>query len=169
MRIIKLLLILTTFISNNVFGQAAKKKELEPDLIGIWEFVELRDNKGVKIDTIWHSIPGLEKKGWEIPKGPLLIYNADGTYSKQFTPQNNDIGKWYYDNKKKEIIQILLYKEPYNTATLYLIDKNHAKLDENGDYYEIITGEVVELTNEKLIILEREDRQRTFKKKKKNE
>ena len=163
---IRLLFLLTIFISSFAFGQSDKKKELKTELIGTWEFVEVRDAQGNKVDTIFHNVPGLDKKGWEIPKGPLLTYNPDGTYSKQFTPQNTDRGKWYYDKKKKAIIQMLYYEKPYRMAAQYLIDKGHAKKDENGDYYEVIRDEVVELTDDKLIILERDGRQRTFKKKK---
>lgn len=162
---IRLLFILTIFTSSLVFGQSDKKKELRTDLFGTWEFVELRDAQGNKVDTIFHNVPGLDKQGWEIPKGPLLTYNSDGTYSKQFTPQNTDRGKWYYDKKEKAIIHKLYYLKPYGTAAQYLIDKGHAKQDENGDYYELIINEVVELTDNNLIILEREGRRRTFKKK----
>lgn len=158
---------MTIFISSYGFGQSENNKELKAELIGIWEFIELRDSKGNKIDTIWHNIPGLEKKGWEIPEGPLLTYNANGTYSKKFTPKNSDTGKWYYDKKKKAIIQILSYTKPYNnTTSQYLIDKGHAKQDENGDYFENITDVVISISDDKLIILERENRQRTFRKKK---
>jgi len=161
-----LLFMLTIFLSNLAFGQSNKKKEFISELIGTWEFVELRDAQCNKVDTIFHNVPGLDKQAWEIPKGPLLIYNSDGTYSKQFTPQNTDTGKWYYNKKRKAIIQMLYYQKPYKMAAQYLIDKGHAKMDENGDYYEVITDEVVELTDEKLIILEGEGRQRTFKKRK---
>jgi hypothetical protein len=58
----------------------------------------------------------------------------------------------------------LYYEKPYSFAAKYLIDNGHAKQDKNGDYYEIITDKIVELTNNKLILLEREGRQRTFKK-----
>lgn len=162
---IRLLFIVTIFISSFTFGQSNKKGELKTELIGTWEFVELRDAQGNKVDTIFYNVPGLDKQGWEIPKGPLLTYNSDGTYSKQFTPQNTDTGKWHYNKKKKAIIQMFYYEKPYKMAAQYLIDKGHAKKDENGDYYEVITDEVVELTDDKLIILEREGRQRTFKKK----
>ena len=163
---IKLLFFLTIFISNFALGQTERKKELKAKLIGTWEFVELRDAQGNKVDTIFHSVPGLNKKGREIPKGPLLVYNSDGTYSKQFTLQNTDTGKWYYDKKKKAIIQFLYYQKPYKMAVQYLIESGHAKKDENGEYYEVITDEVVKLTEDKLIILESEGRQTTFKKKK---
>lgn len=162
---IRLIIILTIFISKFTLGQSEKNKELNAELIGTWEFVELRDAMGNKVDTIFHNVPGLDKQGWEIPEGPLLIYNSDGTYSIQFTPHNIDNGKWYYNKKKKAIIQIFYYLKPYGTAAQYLIDKGHAKQDENGDYYEVITVKVIELTKDKLIILESEGRQRTFIKK----
>ncbi|GGF19868.1 hypothetical protein GCM10011383_34320 [Hymenobacter cavernae] len=154
------------FISVYGFGQSNKNKGLRSELIGGWEFSELRDDKGNKVDTIWHNVPGLGKKGWEIPRGPLMVYNANGTYSKQFTPKNIDTGEWYYDEKKKEINQTLSYPKPYSAAAQYLIDKGHAKQDRNGSYYEVIIDKIVELTNDTLIILEREGRQRIFIKKK---
>lgn len=165
MRRIKLLIILIIFTSNFAFGQSDKRKELKTELIGTWEFVELRDSKGNQIDTIWHDVPGFEKKALEIAKGPLMTFNGNGTYSEQFTPQNTDTGKWYYDKKKKAIIQMLYYSKPYDTSSQYLIDIGHAKQDKNGSYYKVQTEKVVELTAEKLVILEEEDRQRIFKKK----
>lgn len=158
---INLIFVSVILISITAYSQSEKDKELKQELIGTWEFVELRDSNGNKVDTIWHNVVG----GWEIPKGPLRTYRADGTYSTQFTPKNTDNGKWYYDKEKKAIIQMLYYEKPYSGAAKYLIDKGHAKKDKNGDYYEIITDEVSELTDNKLIILEREDRKRIFSKK----
>lgn len=166
MKKFRLLFVLTIFISSFTFGQSEKKNEFKTELIGTWEFVELRDAQGNKVDTVFHNIPGFDKQGWEIPKGPLLTYDFNGTYSKRFTPQNTDTGKWYYDKKKKAIIHILYYEKPYMMTAKYLIDIGHAKKDKNGEYYEIITDEVLILTDDKLVILEREGRQRTFKKKK---
>ena len=120
---IQLLFILNIFISTYAFGQTDRKKELKPELIGIWEFVDLRDAQGNIVDTIFHNVPGLDKRAWEIPKGPLLTYNADGTYSKQFSPKNTDEGKWHYDKNKKAIIHMLYYQKPYSMTALYLIDK----------------------------------------------
>ena len=76
------------------FGTDSLKKQL----IGAWKFVELRDKDNKKVDTIKHSF------GYEIPEGPLLTYNGDGTYLKQFTPKNTDNGKWYFANYKKAIV-----------------------------------------------------------------
>ncbi|MBK7887841.1 MAG: hypothetical protein IPJ86_11265 [Bacteroidetes bacterium] len=151
-------LLLTFTVSFPLFGQTEKVDSLKKELIGSWDFVELRDNYNNKVDTIKNEY------GFEIPKGPLLTYRADGTYSKQFTPANTDNGKWYFDIEKNAIIHFLYYEKPYSLAAKYLIDHGHAKQDENGEYYEIITDKVVELTENKLILLEREERQRKFKK-----
>lgn len=127
-------------------------------MIGTWKFVELRDKDYKKVDTIKHPF------GYEIPEGPLLIYNADGTYSKQFTPKNTDKGKWYFDNDKKAIVHHLYYTKPYDFASKDLIARGHAVKDKNGEYYEIITDNIINLSYDKLILLERQGRQRTFKK-----
>lgn len=153
-----LYLLLTLTVSFPLFGQTEKVYSLRKELLGTWDFVELRDKANNKVDTIRHV------QGFEIPKGPLLTYRPDGTYSKQFTPKNIDNGRWYFNTDTNAIIHLLYYEKPYSVAAKYLIDKGHAKQDEKGDYYEIITDKVVELTENKLILLEREERQRTFKK-----
>jgi len=60
----------------------------------------------------------------------------------------------------------LYYEKPFGKAEQYLIDKGHATKDKNGDYYVIITDLVFSVTDDKLIILEKEGRKRTYKKKK---
>ncbi len=141
-----------------LFAQSIYQDSLKQDLIGTWKFVELRDKSGVKVDTIQH------KHGYELASGPLTTYRADGTYSKEFTPQFIDNGKWYYDSIQESIIQFLYYKKPYDSAAKYLISKGHAKQDTNGDYYEVITDKVLELNEKELIILEREERQTIYRK-----
>ncbi|MDC7998022.1 hypothetical protein [Gilvibacter sediminis] len=146
------------------YGQNTQK-ELKPELIGTWQFVALTDAQNNKVDTIFHNIPGVAKAGWEIPKGPLLRYYEDGTYTKEFTPENIDTGKWYYDKENSAIIHLLYYDKPYNEFAQYLIDEGHARKDENGDYYEKITNSVYEITDQTLVLLERGDRRRIFVKK----
>ncbi len=152
------LLILSQSLS--LFGQTTSSDSLRTELIGTWEFVELRDKHNNKVDTIKHPF------GYEIPKGPLVTYRANGTYSKQFTPNNTDNGKWYFDSRKNAIVHLLYYERPYNVAAKSLIEKGHATKDKNGEYYEILTDKIIELTDFMLTILEREERQRTFKKRK---
>jgi len=141
-----------------LFGQTINSDSLKTELIGIWEFVELRDKNNNKVDTIKHQF------GYEIPKGPLITYRANGTYSKQFTPKNTDSGRWYFDRQQNAIIHFLYYTKPYGYVEKILIEKGHAVEDENGEYYEINIDKIIELTNIKLTISERNERQRSFKK-----
>jgi hypothetical protein len=160
------LIILSLFVFSQSFAQSHKKGKVVRELIGTWEFVELRDSEGNKVDTIWFDIPipGETTRGYEIPAGPLMVFNEDGTYSFQFTPVNTDYGEWSYDEKKKVIDRKLIYSKPQGVAAQYLIDMGYAKKDKNGNYYELHTDEVVVLTSDKLIIKEKEGRQRTFRK-----
>lgn len=153
-----LFLILITILNFPSFGQNLNIDSLKKELIGTWKFVELRDAGNKKIDTIKHPF------GYEIPEGPILTYNGDGTYSKQFTPTNTDKGKWHFDNDKKAIVHHLYYTKPYDFASKDLIARGHAIKDKSGEYYEIIVDKIIKLSNDKLILLERHDRQRTFRK-----
>jgi hypothetical protein len=135
------------------------RKELKSELIGEWIFNKITDDKGSKIDTIWHG------QGFELANGPILNYYLDSTYTKQFNPEKIDRGTWIYDNKKKEILHDLIYNKPYNSAANYLIEIGHAKKNKNGDYYEVITNKVLSLSDDKLI-LERRGNQYVYLKKK---
>ncbi|OOG73802.1 hypothetical protein [Algoriphagus sp. A40] len=143
-------------------GQSENCGTQETKLIGTWEFVDLRDSSGAKIDTIWHEVV----KGYEIPKGPLTVFREDGVYTKQFTPENTDQGMWCYDTDNSRIIRKHYYKRPYSPSAKYMIANGYAIQDEKGDYYEVQVDSVIKLTPETLIILEEENRQMEFKKRK---
>lgn len=132
--------------------------KIKREFIGVWEFVVLKDEYGRKIDTIRHGM------GYEIPKGPLITLRKNGTYSKMFTPKNTDNGKWFFDEKTNSIKYLLYYDKPYDFVEQDLINRGHAKKDENGEYYEIITDKVFENSKTELTLIERENRRRTFKK-----
>ena len=117
MKTLKVILFFIVIMSSctstqNVINDNSTDQVLKKELIGTWDFEILKDKNGVKVDTIFH------KFGPEIPKGPTITFNEDGTYSKQFTPQNIDTGKWYYDNKENAIKYLLYYKnlmvKPHN-------------------------------------------------------
>lgn len=152
------LLAFTILMSFNLSKEISKKDELKKELIGTWEFVKMIDNQGIQIDTIWHS------KGYQLANGPLLTYNEDGTYAKQFTPDKTDRGTWTYDKRKKAILQKLIYQKPYGFASKYLIDNGHAKKDKNGDYYEVITDFIDKLTETELIVFGRGNQKLIYKK-----
>lgn len=143
-------------------GQSENCGTQETKLIGTWEFVDLRDSLGAKVDTIWHEVV----KGYEIPNGPLTTFRADGVYTKQFTPENTDQGTWCYDIGNSRIIRKLYYQRPYSPSAKYMIANGHAIRDEKGDYFEVQMDSVIKLTPETLIILEEENRQMEFRKRK---
>lgn len=154
--IITLNLLLGLLIDLQMFGQLEKTDSLKKELIGTWDFFELRDKYNNKIDTIRFG------KLFEIPQGPLTIYRADGTYSRHFTPENIDNGKWYFNAEENTIIHLLYYEKPYDFVSKDLIERGVARKDSNGEYYELVTQKVVMLTNERLTLSERGDTQRTF-------
>lgn len=162
LQLIGLILILNSCNSTQKVVVSNNNGNIKSELIGTWEFEILKNKEGEKVDTIWHGM------GHEIPKGPLMTFKEDGTYSKQFTPINIDTGKWFFDEQENAIKFLLYYEKPYDFAAQYLIDKGHATKDENGNYYEVITEKVYELTENKLILIGREERRRrTFKKRNK--
>lgn len=138
-------------------SQSADQNRIPSELIGTWDFVQLLDKGDHKVDTIKYIF------GFEVVKGPRTSYRADGTYSREFTPEYIDRGKWYFDYEKRAIIHLLYYEKPYSFASKDLIRRGQAKKDENGDYYEIITEYVDTYTSEKLILLEKDGRKRFFK------
>ncbi|SFU01760.1 hypothetical protein SAMN04489724_3328 [Algoriphagus locisalis] len=141
-------------------GQSKNCDTQETTLIGIWEFVDLRDSLGAKVDTIWHEVV----KGYELPKGPLTTFGADGVYTSQFTPENTDQGLWCYDAENSRIIRKLYYQRPYSPSAKYMIANGYAIQDEQGGYYEVQIDTVVKLTQKTLILLEENNRQRKFRK-----
>jgi hypothetical protein len=150
--------------------QDDRAKKMESYLSGTWEFVEARDRNDNKVDTIWHHAPleALDADGnkvdtallsalggWEIPAGPLTKYFPDHTYSMAFTPTSTDRGTWYFDNDEQAIIHHLYYAEPYDFAARDLIKRGQAIKDEKGEYYEVITVRVVDVTPNSMVIMER--------------
>ena len=149
---------LLTYIILLIVAAATCQGQTNEDLVGIWKFEKMIDKDGNQVDTIWHG------SSHEIAAGPLLTYDEDGSYTMKFTPKNTDSGTWIYDEKKKLILHDLIYKKPYGFAAKYLIDSGHAKKNKKGDYYEVITDKVIELTEDKLIISERNNNQAIYKK-----
>lgn len=142
-------------VPNNSTTATAMGK-IETQLIGTWNFVELKNKDDVKIDTIRHAF------GHEIPKGPLITLKSDGTYTKQFTPENIDSGTWYVDEKENTIVYWLYYDKPYDKVAQHLIDTGHSTKDENGDYYEVLKNKITFYSESDLILEEGGGKQRSF-------
>ena len=160
LKIISLLFLLNSCKSTQVISHTDSTTQVSKELVGVWEFEVLKDHNGIKLDTVWHRF------GFEIPEGPTITLKQDGTYLKQFTPKNIDTGKWYYDEEKQTIFYLLYYSKPYGPVAKDLIQRGQAKKDSNGDYYEEITSKVFEFSKDKLTLVERGNRRRTFRKRK---
>jgi len=131
--------------------------EMNSDFIGTWEFVKRLDTNGQKVDTIWHG------QAYEIAKGPLTIFKEDGTYSKQFTPKNTDVGIWqYYSDSKTMTLYLLI--DPNNWIGKDLISKGLAKQYDDGKYYEALEYKIVRITSDTLQYIDYSDRNMTYRK-----
>jgi hypothetical protein len=150
--------------------QDDRAARIESYLFGTWEFVETSDMDDNKVDTIHHPAPTEATDlngnkvdpallsalaGWEIPSGPLTKYTRDHKYSKQFTPTSTDSGTWYFDYDEQAIIHRLYYAKPYDAVARNLIEIGHATKDEKGDYYEVITVRVIDVSPSHLIVMDR--------------
>lgn len=138
---------------------ALQNVESKNELVGVWSFHELLNSSGQKIDTIKHSF------GWEIPAGPLITFHRNGTYTKQFTTQDIDKGKWEYSGVGNKIIYYLLLDEKESTSK-FLISRGVAKKQADGKFYELITDSIIKLTHTELVLYEQPGRHRIFRKSK---
>jgi hypothetical protein len=131
--------------------------EVNSNFIGTWEFVKRLDANGQKVDTIWHG------QAYEIANGPLTIFKEDGTYSKQFTPKNTDVGKWqYYPDSKT--MTLYLFIDPNEWIGKNLISKGLAKKYEDGKYYEALEYKIVRITSDTLQYIDYNDINMTYRK-----
>lgn len=129
------------------------------ELIGTWAFTEMLEPNGTHIDTIW------EPHGYSIPKDIKITFNKDMTYSRQYNLASNvDKGTWTYDENKNELNFKLYWHKPYDDAAKFIMTLGHSQKDKNGDYYDIITKQVIELTQDRLVLIETANKLFVFKK-----
>lgn len=115
------------------------------DIIGSWNFVETRDINGKKLDSYEGSFGTVQATG------PKLIYKADFTYEKVFTPKNTDTGNWKL-NSKTNTIEHNLYIDSTDFIGKDLIKKKLAVKSENGKYYERIEDKIINLEKDEMLI-----------------
>ena len=146
-----------------------------PELVGSWEFIDLRDRIGVKVDTIWHELPSemlspaqkdaggkdtvkhqTLSKLFELADGPKRTFREDGTYTKHFTPRSMDRGTWCYERKPKVLVQRVYYDKPYRDTQQFMIDRGYALKDEQGEYYGLVQEQILLLTDSTLVLRDRE-------------
>jgi hypothetical protein len=127
------------------------------DLIGTWEFFEMRDDQNKKVDTIRNGM------GYEIAAGPLLNYKNDGTYTKRFTPTNTDEGIWTFDPKSNAIIHYLLI-DSTEMIGKDLIKRRLATKYNDGNYYEIINDKIIIKSKNEIEVYRRENLRMKYRK-----
>lgn len=143
----------------------AQLSRIEKKLIGNWEFVELNDSQGNKLDTIWirnpHSNPNL--KMFRLPSGSIINFNPNGTFTRQFSFKKIEKGKWFF-NTENNVITLRIY--PTKT---YGNIKNHVnyrrRSNKNSNQF-VITYELVELNRRQLKLFEKDGFYRVYKKRK---
>ena len=123
-----------------------EKGIIKQELIGKWNFKEIKDSNGIKLDTIRFQ------DGYEIPNGPILTFDDKGNYSADFSPYNLDRGTWRFYTSKSVLVYKFIYQKPYDSITLSLINDGQIKKDENDNYYEIIQKRIYKLANDSLIM-----------------
>ena len=66
-------------------------------LTGYWDFIELQDPEGNKLEKVyhpeWENLPFIENP-YEAVNRANTTFNSDGTYTKRFTEVNEDTGLW---------------------------------------------------------------------------
>ncbi len=149
MRNLKLIILLAIAISQLGFIQSNGKTKLNSELFGEWEFVSLTNEDGTSVK-------------WD--KNTRLSFYADSTFSHQYSAEGLDAGRWYFEKKFKRIFQREYLTKPYNHAELMMIEDDWVKKDRNGEYYSECVLVILELTAEKLVILEPSKTKMTFQK-----
>lgn len=142
---------------NNFERTNFKKAELTSDaLTGYWEFVELQDPQGNKLEKVyhpeWENLPFIENP-YETVNRANTTFNSDGTYTKKFTEVNEDTGMWELDTRKG-IITFQLLIDPNDQVGQDLIQQNLAIQQTDGNYYEELTEQVYHLSENLLVIKE---------------
>ena len=149
MKNLKPIILLVISISLLSFIQIKGKMKLNPELFGEWEFVSLTDENGTLVK-------------WD--KKTKLGFYADSTFLHQFSAEGLDSGKWYFEKKSNRIFQREYLTKPYNTADLNMIEYDWVKKDKSGEYYFECVLVILELTAEKLVIMEPDKTKMTFQK-----
>ena len=114
-------------------------------LIGTWEYIEMRNSKGEKIESYDLSFGEIKASG------PEIKLMNDGTYMKKFTPTNTDYGFWKY-NPKQMTIEYDLFIDSTDWIGKDLIKKGLAIKQKDGNYYEKIEDKILEFKNDTMIL-----------------
>ena len=122
--------------------------EMIEQLCGTWNFVEMRDYKGRKIDSYQESFGRVKATG------PQIILSEDMSYQKVFFANRSDTGFWRFDIKTMTI-HYQLFIDSTTWVGKDLIEKGLAQKLSDGNYYEEIKEQVKELKDSTMILQKR--------------
>lgn len=90
----------------------AKLDSLEKHLVGVWNFIEVADKEGNKIESIERETKNspLGDKIKIKASGPNMTLNNDGIYELEFTPEKIDKGNWYLSTPDVLVFQHITEK-----------------------------------------------------------
>lgn len=139
------LLVLFSSCSTSKVENKNLSKIKSEHIIGSWNFIETRDLNEKKLDNYEGSFGTIQSSG------PKLIYKANFTYEKVFTPKNSDIGNWKL-NDKTNTIEHDLYIDSTDFIGKDLIKKKLAVKFANGNYYERIENKILKIEKDLMFI-----------------
>lgn len=135
-------LLLVFILFSSCFSSKVDETNYSKKLVGTWTYIESRDETGNKIVSNDKRV---------LMNEPNLVYNADFTYKKIFTPKNSDSGKWEF-NPKTMIIKYDLFIDSTDFIGKDLIKKGLAKKQKDGKYYEILSDKIAKLTEDEMSV-----------------
>ncbi len=140
-------------------------------LIGNWEIEKIIDKNNKEIQTITRKMKG-SPIGDEIKikaTGPSIFLKKDDTYELRFTPKNIDTGNWFLENPTSLVFQLITEKGSGSYKMLKSAAEMFGKkldYDTDGNIVENNSREIVELTEDKMILRYEMDYFQVYKKKK---
>lgn len=135
-------LLLVSILFYGCFSSKTNEINYSKKLVGTWTYIESRDEAGNKIKPNDKRV---------LMNEPNLIYNADFTYQKIFTPRNSDFGKWKY-NPKTMVLRYDLFIDSTDFIGKNLIKKGLAKKQKDGKYYETLSAKIAKLTEDEMSV-----------------
>lgn len=141
--IVLIILLSCSPVSKNT--TSIKSLDLTNEIIGVWEFLEMTDKQGNKLDSYKTGF------GTVTATGPKLIYNKNKTYIKVFTPNNSDKGYWRF-NPQLSTIEHDLFIDSTDFIGKDLIKNKLAIKKPDGNYYELIEDKILKFEKNQLFI-----------------
>ena len=168
----RILLILSLFISTIGFSQENNEIDITDSknrLIGEWKFIKTIDQKGNEVEKISldRNMPN-GKPITLVAKGPDIIINSDGTYTKTFTPENSDNGNWRIKSSNEIEYEMVI---PENSRqgkliiqTQKILPNKKWRKDGKGNFLDASSDIITELTENEMKVKYEENYLLVYKK-----